>query len=118
MFVRQPHDEKKSFRNDDQKSKGICFRCGNLNHVIGECPKPPRKDQKDFVSGSIPWSDSEEEEEEETKKDEICLMAYELYEVHSNSFYYSSYFIDDDSLQFEYIKLYEFSLKVINKNKL
>nr|GEX19330.1 zf-CCHC domain-containing protein/UBN2 domain-containing protein [Tanacetum cinerariifolium] len=52
-FVRQPHEEKKSFwKRDDKKgnSDRKCFRCGDLNHPIGECPKPPRnKDQKLFV---------------------------------------------------------------------
>ncbi|GJZ93172.1 zf-CCHC domain-containing protein [Tanacetum coccineum] len=56
-FVRQPRDEKKSFqRNKDDKnskSERKCFRCGDLNHLIGECPKPPRsKNQRDFVGGS------------------------------------------------------------------
>nr|GEV27203.1 retrovirus-related Pol polyprotein from transposon TNT 1-94 [Tanacetum cinerariifolium] len=37
-------DEKKG--NSDQK----CFRCGDPNHLIGDCPKPPRnKDQKAFI---------------------------------------------------------------------
>ncbi|GJW24186.1 zf-CCHC domain-containing protein [Tanacetum coccineum] len=43
-FVRQPREEKKSFRKrDDKKGKSDrkCFRCGDLNHLIGECPKPP-----------------------------------------------------------------------------
>ncbi|GKF34131.1 zf-CCHC domain-containing protein, partial [Tanacetum coccineum] len=52
-FVRQPREEKKSFRQrDDKKNKSDrkCFRCGDPNHLIGECPKPPRnKDQKAFV---------------------------------------------------------------------
>ncbi|GJU58211.1 zf-CCHC domain-containing protein [Tanacetum coccineum] len=59
-FVRQPREEKKSFRKrDDKKGKSDrkCFRCGDPNHLIGECPKPPRnKDQKAFVGGC--WSDS------------------------------------------------------------
>ncbi|GJT70413.1 zf-CCHC domain-containing protein, partial [Tanacetum coccineum] len=42
-FVRQPCDEKKSFQRsrDDKngKSKRKCFRCGDPNHLIGECPK-------------------------------------------------------------------------------
>ncbi|GJS68336.1 hypothetical protein Tco_0682901 [Tanacetum coccineum] len=47
--------------------------CGDLNHLIGECSKPPRnKNQRAFVGGS--WSDSGEDEEEKTK-DETCLMA-------------------------------------------
>nr|GEY13910.1 zf-CCHC domain-containing protein/UBN2 domain-containing protein [Tanacetum cinerariifolium] len=49
-FVRQPRAGKKSFRQrDDKKGKSDrkCFRCGNPNHLIGECPKPSRnKDQK------------------------------------------------------------------------
>ncbi|GJZ25129.1 hypothetical protein Tco_0562588 [Tanacetum coccineum] len=39
-----------------------------------ECPKPPRKDQKAIINGSL--SDSGEDETE-PKKDEVCLMAQE-----------------------------------------
>ncbi|GKF01839.1 hypothetical protein Tco_0028762, partial [Tanacetum coccineum] len=43
------------------------------NHLIEECPKPPRsKNQRAFVGGT--WSDSGEDEEENTK-DETCLVA-------------------------------------------
>ncbi|GKA52779.1 zf-CCHC domain-containing protein [Tanacetum coccineum] len=49
-FVRQPREEKKSFRQRDEKkgkSDRKCFRCGDPNHLIGDCPKPSRnKDQK------------------------------------------------------------------------
>ncbi|GJW83428.1 hypothetical protein Tco_0156573 [Tanacetum coccineum] len=49
-------------------------RCGDPNHLIEECPKPPRdKNQKSFVGGS--WSDSGEEDDEKTK-DERYLMAH------------------------------------------
>ncbi|GJZ93320.1 zf-CCHC domain-containing protein [Tanacetum coccineum] len=45
-FARQPRDERKSFqrRRDDKngKSERKCFRCGNPNHLIGECLKSPR----------------------------------------------------------------------------
>ncbi|GKE17313.1 zf-CCHC domain-containing protein [Tanacetum coccineum] len=35
------------------KSKIKCFRCGDPNHLIIECPKPPRnKNQRAFVGGS------------------------------------------------------------------
>ncbi|GKF10910.1 alpha/beta hydrolases superfamily protein, partial [Tanacetum coccineum] len=66
IFVRQPRDEKKSFQRsqDDNngKSERKCFRCGDPNHLIGECLKLPRnKNQRAFVGGS--WSDSGEEEE-------------------------------------------------------
>ncbi|GKD95142.1 zf-CCHC domain-containing protein, partial [Tanacetum coccineum] len=42
-FVRQPRAINKSFRQrDDKKGKSDrkCFRCGDPNHLIGECPKP------------------------------------------------------------------------------
>ncbi|GJU88192.1 copia protein [Tanacetum coccineum] len=73
----------KSFqRNRDDKngkSKRKCFRCGDPNHLIVECPKPPRnKNQRAFVGGS--WSDSGEDEEEKIK-DEMCLMAQASNEI-------------------------------------
>ncbi|GJW02687.1 zf-CCHC domain-containing protein [Tanacetum coccineum] len=55
-FVRQPREEKKSFRQRYEKkgkSDQKCFRCGDPNHLIGDCPKPSRnKDQKAFIGGS------------------------------------------------------------------
>ncbi|GKG18190.1 zf-CCHC domain-containing protein, partial [Tanacetum coccineum] len=49
-FVRQPREEKKSFRQRDEKkgkSGQKCFRCGDPNHLIGDCSKPSRnKDQR------------------------------------------------------------------------
>ncbi|GKB44358.1 retrovirus-related pol polyprotein from transposon TNT 1-94 [Tanacetum coccineum] len=76
-FVRQPRNDKKTFQRsrDDKngKSKRKCFRCGNPNHLIGECPKPPKdKNQKTFIEGS--WSDGGEEDYEKAKE-ETCLMA-------------------------------------------
>nr|GEU53516.1 zf-CCHC domain-containing protein/DUF4219 domain-containing protein/UBN2 domain-containing protein [Tanacetum cinerariifolium] len=44
-FVRQPREEKKSFRQRYErkgKSDQKCFRCGDPNHLIGDCPKPSR----------------------------------------------------------------------------
>nr|GEV99861.1 alpha/beta hydrolases superfamily protein [Tanacetum cinerariifolium] len=60
-FVRQHRNDKKSFQRsrDDKngKSNRKCFRCGDPNHLIGECPKPAKdKNQRAFVGGS--WSDS------------------------------------------------------------
>nr|GEX79545.1 transposase, mutator type [Tanacetum cinerariifolium] len=43
-FVRQPREEKKSYwKRDNKKSKynRKCFRFGDPNHLIDECPKPP-----------------------------------------------------------------------------
>ncbi|GJR70292.1 ribosomal protein L7Ae/L30e/S12e/Gadd45 [Tanacetum coccineum] len=65
-----------SQRNKDDKndkSERKCFKCGNPNHLIGECPKLSRNhNQRAYVGGS--WSDSDEEGEEKTK-DEKYLMA-------------------------------------------
>ncbi|GJT10156.1 retrovirus-related pol polyprotein from transposon TNT 1-94 [Tanacetum coccineum] len=56
-FVRQPRNDKKTFQRsrDDKngKSDRKYFRCGDPNHLIGECPKPPKdKNQRAFVGGS------------------------------------------------------------------
>ncbi|GJV44114.1 zf-CCHC domain-containing protein [Tanacetum coccineum] len=76
-FIRQPHDERKSSqRNKDDKngkSERKCFKCGDPNHLIRECPKLSRNyNQRAFVGGS--WSNSNKDKEEKTK-DEKCLMA-------------------------------------------
>ncbi|GJZ43900.1 retrovirus-related pol polyprotein from transposon TNT 1-94 [Tanacetum coccineum] len=81
-FVRQPREEKKSFRQRDEKKGKTdrkCFRCSDPNHLIGDCPKPSRnKDQQAFIGGS--WSDSENDTEDKTN-DETCLMAQSSNEV-------------------------------------
>ncbi|GJV21599.1 hypothetical protein Tco_1370619 [Tanacetum coccineum] len=68
--------ERKSLASKAKKESSVeeCFdfdsedeECGDPNHPIGECPKPPKdKNQKAFVGGS--WSDSGEEDDEK-----ICL---------------------------------------------
>nr|GEW49457.1 retrovirus-related Pol polyprotein from transposon TNT 1-94 [Tanacetum cinerariifolium] len=68
-FVRQPQKDKKTFQRscDDKNGKNDrkCFRCGDPNHLIEECLKPPKdKNQRDFVRGS--WSDSGEEDDEKS----------------------------------------------------
>ncbi|GJZ86946.1 zf-CCHC domain-containing protein [Tanacetum coccineum] len=82
-FVRQPRNDKKTFQRNrgDKNGKGDrkCFRCGDPNHLIGECPKPPKdKNQRAFVGGS--WSDSGEEDDEKVK-DETCLVAHASSEI-------------------------------------
>nr|GEV97259.1 serine/threonine protein kinase SRPK1 [Tanacetum cinerariifolium] len=76
-FVRQPQNDKKTFQRirDDKNNKSDrkCFRCGDPNHLIGECPKPPKdKNQRAFVGGS--WTHSGEEDDEKVNK-EMCLVA-------------------------------------------
>ncbi|GJU69322.1 copia protein [Tanacetum coccineum] len=82
-FLRQPRDERKSFQRsrDDKngKSERKCFRCEDLNHLIGKCPKSPRNNnQRAFIGGM--WSDSGEDEEDKTK-DETCLVAQTSNEI-------------------------------------
>ncbi|GKE49890.1 zf-CCHC domain-containing protein [Tanacetum coccineum] len=120
-FVRQPRNDKKTFQrsHDDKngKSDRKCFRYGDPNHLIGECPKPPRdKNQRAFVGGS--WSDSGEEDDEKVNN-EGCLVAQTPNEV-CFEFSYSSdenSSIDDLALDSEYDKLCKMSLKIITKNK-
>nr|GEV13226.1 putative nucleotidyltransferase, ribonuclease H [Tanacetum cinerariifolium] len=76
-FVRQSRNDKKTFQRsrDDKNSKSNrkCFRCGDQNHLIGECPKPSKdKNQRAFVRGS--WSNSGEENDEKIKN-KTCLVA-------------------------------------------
>ncbi|GJT10449.1 retrovirus-related pol polyprotein from transposon TNT 1-94 [Tanacetum coccineum] len=120
-FIRQPQNDKKAFQRsrDDKngKSERKCFRYGDLNHLIGECPKPlSNKNQRAFVGGS--WSDSGEENDEKIQ-DETCLVAQAPNEVCSESSYFSdeNSSIDDLALDNEYDKLCKMSLKIITKNK-
>ncbi|GKE78101.1 hypothetical protein Tco_1544221, partial [Tanacetum coccineum] len=90
-FVRQPHDERKSSQRnkDDKNGKGErkFFKCGDPNHLIGECPKISRNyNQRASVGGS--WSDSDEDEEEKTK-DGKFLMFKASNEVSSETGYFS-----------------------------
>ncbi|GJU30558.1 retrovirus-related pol polyprotein from transposon TNT 1-94 [Tanacetum coccineum] len=76
-FLRQPRGDRKTFqrsRNDGYgKSERKYFRCGDPNHLIGECSKQPKNnDQRAFIGGA--WSDNGEDEVEKTK-DETCLVA-------------------------------------------
>ncbi|GJT19535.1 zf-CCHC domain-containing protein [Tanacetum coccineum] len=120
-FVRQPHEERKSFQRnkDDKNGKGErkCFKCGDPNHLVGECSKLSRyQNQKAFVGGS--WSDSDEEEEEKTN-DEKCLMAKASNEVLSETEYFSDDLssLDEYDLDNEYSRLCKLGLKVVAKNK-
>ncbi|GJV03075.1 zf-CCHC domain-containing protein [Tanacetum coccineum] len=79
-FVRQPHNDKKNFRRAKEEKKGKeerrCFKYGDPNHFMSDCPKHSFNDQKAFVRGC--WSDSKEDDD--SKKDEICLIAHDTNE--------------------------------------
>ncbi|GJZ21825.1 hypothetical protein Tco_0558864 [Tanacetum coccineum] len=96
-FVRQPHDDKRNFRKakEDKKEKDYrrCFKCSDPNNFISDCPKHSFNDQKEFVVRC--WSDSEDD----SKKEEICLMALDDNEVLSDTPYYSSSSLDNESWQ-------------------
>nr|GEV02032.1 zf-CCHC domain-containing protein/UBN2 domain-containing protein [Tanacetum cinerariifolium] len=100
-FVRQPRKDKKTFRRSRDEKNGKsdrkCFRCGDPNHLIRECPKPPKdKNQRAFVGGS--WSGIGEEDDEKVKI-ETCLVAQASSET--------SPLVDDDLDEEEAIKVTE-----------
>ncbi|GJX80155.1 pentatricopeptide repeat-containing protein [Tanacetum coccineum] len=106
--------EDKEFANGRERK---CFKCGDPNHLVGECPKLSRyQNQKAFVGGS--WSDSDEDEEEKTN-DEKCLMAKASNEVLSETEYFSDdqSLLDENDLDNEYSRLCKLGLKVMAKNK-
>ncbi|GJU19510.1 retrovirus-related pol polyprotein from transposon TNT 1-94 [Tanacetum coccineum] len=66
----------RDFKKFSREEKGSC---GDPNHLIGECPKPPKeKNQRAFVGGS--WSDNGEEDDEKVK-DATCIMAHASSEI-------------------------------------
>ncbi|GKC75134.1 retrovirus-related pol polyprotein from transposon TNT 1-94, partial [Tanacetum coccineum] len=64
----------------NEKEDHRCFKCGDPNHFISDCPKHSYNDQKAFVVGC--WSDSEND----SKKEEICLMALDNNEDYLTKF--------------------------------
>ncbi|GKA06853.1 zf-CCHC domain-containing protein [Tanacetum coccineum] len=118
-FIRQPYEERKAYQRnkDDKNGKGErkCFKCGDPNHLIGECPKQTKyQNQKAFVGGS--WSNSNEDEEEMTKVEKSLMDSNEVLSK-------IEYFSDDQSsldrndLDSEYSRLCKIGLKVMTKNK-
>ncbi|GJZ57334.1 retrovirus-related pol polyprotein from transposon TNT 1-94 [Tanacetum coccineum] len=103
-------NDKKTFQRsrDDKNGKGDrkCLRYGDPNHLIRECPKPPKdKNQRAFVGGS--WSDRSEEDDEKVK-DETCHMAQALNEI----------CLEVDMEPDEWIKDYGCSKHMTSKRKL
>nr|GEV70543.1 copia protein [Tanacetum cinerariifolium]GEV70958.1 copia protein [Tanacetum cinerariifolium] len=82
-FVRQLQGDRKTFQRSRNvgygKSERKCFTCGDPNHLIGECSKPPKNNnQRAFIGGA--WSDNGEDEVKKTK-DETYLVAQALDEI-------------------------------------
>ncbi|GKA61738.1 zf-CCHC domain-containing protein, partial [Tanacetum coccineum] len=108
-FVRQPRSDKKTFQrirdHKNGKSERKCFRCGDPNHLIGECPKTIKGQEPKSIH-RCSWSNSDEEDDEKAK-DETCLMAQASNEVCSDSSYFSdeNSLIDDSTSDNEYDKL-------------
>ncbi|GJV85832.1 zf-CCHC domain-containing protein [Tanacetum coccineum] len=77
-------DETLTSESDDEeydmvkgKSDRKCFRCGDPNHLIGDCPKPPcKKDQKTFIGGS--WSDSKNDDEDKTNDELVSWLNHQI----------------------------------------
>ncbi|GJX97987.1 hypothetical protein Tco_0355006 [Tanacetum coccineum] len=62
------------------KTKNTPWPCGDLNHLIEECPKLSRNNnQRAFIEGA--WSDSGEDKVEKNK-DETCLVAQASNEIY------------------------------------
>nr|GEX04547.1 hypothetical protein [Tanacetum cinerariifolium] len=89
-------NKKEKAKEEKGKEERRCFKCGDPNHFISDCPKHSFNDKKAFVGGC--WSDSEEEDD--SMKDEICLMVLDNNEIESHSlklakFENSSYFLQE-----------------------
>ncbi|GKF78091.1 zf-CCHC domain-containing protein [Tanacetum coccineum] len=85
-FVRQPRNDKKTFQRsrDDKngKSDRKCFRCGDPNHLIRECPKPPKdKNQRAFIGGS--WSKAVKKMMKRLKKKHVLWLKHQMRYVSS-----------------------------------
>ncbi|GJR71044.1 hypothetical protein Tco_0083409 [Tanacetum coccineum] len=78
---------KKESSDEESSTSGSEDECGDPNHLIRECPKPPRnKNQMAFIGGS--WSASGKDEKEKIK-DETCLVGQASNEVPSETEFYS-----------------------------
>ena len=71
--TRQPRDKgfQRHKNGNNNKRERKCFRCGNPNHIIGDCPRSPKNnDQRAFIGKA--WSDSDQEKK---MNNEACLVA-------------------------------------------
>ncbi|GJT60297.1 retrovirus-related pol polyprotein from transposon TNT 1-94 [Tanacetum coccineum] len=80
--MRQPSNDKKSILKeaDIQEVKVIekCFRCGDPNHLIGECPKPPKdKNQRAFVREVLGVNSGEEDDEKVKNETSLLKLSHQ-----------------------------------------
>ncbi|GKC98392.1 zf-CCHC domain-containing protein [Tanacetum coccineum] len=81
----------------------------------GKFVHQPHDDKKNFWKIKEDKKEKEYHSKEDSKNEEICLMALDNNEVLSDTPYYSSSYLDNESLQNEYDKLCKISLRLINK---
>ncbi|GJW10759.1 putative reverse transcriptase domain-containing protein [Tanacetum coccineum] len=111
-FVRQPYDDKKNFRKVKKPKKrrmiedvlSVVIQITSLVIVLNTSSMIKRHSLSDV------------EVIVESKKEEICLIALDNNEVLSDTPYYSSSSLDNESWENKYDKLCK-SLRIINKNK-
>ncbi|GJX14319.1 hypothetical protein Tco_0206077 [Tanacetum coccineum] len=100
--------DSKTSKNNKERYKSLALKAKRESSVketssSGSEDKEYAMEVRDFKkffrrSGKIrSWSDSNEED---LKKDEICLMAHESNEVHSDSLYYSGSSLDDETVEY------------------
>nr|GEX06217.1 hypothetical protein [Tanacetum cinerariifolium] len=103
------YDEEYATAEDKkEKEDRRCFKCGDPNHFISDCPTHSYNDQKAFVVGC--WSDSEDD----SKKKEVCLIEIDNNERTSQFnrtelALYRSLQIDDDKI-FNLVDLHVYML--------
>ncbi|GJV94677.1 retrovirus-related pol polyprotein from transposon TNT 1-94 [Tanacetum coccineum] len=101
--------EKDYIKIEMQKPLSNKVKCGDPNHLIGECPKPPRdKNQREFVGGS--WSDSGEEDDKKVNN-KACLVA----QTRNEYGFESSYFIDKLSSDSDEVGYVRYATKNLNQ---
>ncbi|GKB64841.1 hypothetical protein Tco_0921027 [Tanacetum coccineum] len=85
----------------------------------GKFVRQPHDDKKNLkkIKEDKKKKEDRSDSEDDSKKEEICLMALDNNEVLSDTPYYSSSSLDNESWKNEHDKLCEISLRIINKNK-
>ncbi|GJW74250.1 hypothetical protein Tco_0133620, partial [Tanacetum coccineum] len=85
----------------------------------GKFVRQPHDDKKNFwkIKEDKKEKEDRSDSEEDSKKEEICLMVLDNNEVLSDTPYYSSSSLENESLENEYDKLCKISLRLINKNR-